>query len=234
MNNEYNTFESIERYLLNEMAEQERLAFEEKLAGDTALQAQTEEMRLLIEGIETRAMKEKLDSIHAGMIQDENRTHSGSRSIMRYLPWAAALALLVSVAIWLTNDTNQHWKTYYEADPGLPTLMGNNDEYKFMEGMVFYKDNQFKSAKTHWESLYTENKSDTLNYYLAMAELNLKNYAAAEPYLKKVEPGSAFYRDAQWYLALLKVKYNETAEAVELLQNLDSDRAKELLQDLQR
>lgn len=229
-------FEQIERYLLNEMEASEQEQFEVKLASDETLQHEVALQRQLLAAVE------------AGSFQQKNRGSKGEGKTMRKLfvtKWyaAAAVLLLTIVGAWyfyvLPLRETDLFTSYFQPDPGLPVVMGNNTvSYAFNDAMISYKEEKYTDAIAVWEGLAAQiGTSDTLEYYIGVANLNMGNLSKAEPYLAQIAQNShsAFQRRAIWYLALLKIKEGEQEKAGVLLKQLpDREEAVRLLEKLRK
>jgi tetratricopeptide (TPR) repeat protein len=67
-------FDAIDRYLCNDMTEEERNAFEQRLRNDGRLQEAVGEFDILIQGVEMAVLKEKMNSFHTQIVNRE--THN--------------------------------------------------------------------------------------------------------------------------------------------------------------
>ena len=226
--------EKIERYKLHQMTEKEKTSFELELKEDAHLYQLYQEHAALINAVNTMGMKKSIAAFHSN-ISTPKRTETPSFLKKHAWKWAAVILLLVTVGVGIFQQQKSSlFRTYYHPDPGLPTLMSSDSNAEFMEGMVYYKEKQFKRAKRDWLNLYNaDNKNDTLNYYLGMAEINLKNYQQAENYLNQVNQASVFYSKSRWYQALILIKQDRKSEAETILRSLNTHEAVELIQKIQ-
>src|SRR5690606_36367030 len=105
-----------------------------------------------------------------------------------FLKIAATLAILVSVGIWALlqkSPGEKLYRQYFTPDPGLPTVMGNTDNFTFNEAMVYYKQGDYGAAIAQWEGLLPQKRdNDTLNYFLGAAHLAHGNVPEAIPFLE--------------------------------------------------
>ena len=235
-----NEFERIEAYLLGEMTAEEQIIFEQELEQNPTLKTETEELKTLIESVETSSIKELLNDFHKE-IENQKVAENPYKKILHFSSWkwvAAACILLLVGAFWFFKDftaQNNLYKKYYEQDPGLPTVMGETDNYKFYEGMVDYKQGNFDNALENWtELLEKKPTNDTLNYFAAMAYLGKNELEKAENYLIETQKISTsnFKNDAAFYLALIYLNQNKTEKAKEILQNSSHPKVREILSEL--
>jgi hypothetical protein len=229
--------ELIERYLLGQMAMPEIADFESKLQSDHLLKQQVEEQKLLMLAIEESMLRTRLDGFHKGMrntvIKDVNAItlpHEYSQpAVVKKMPWkkwlsvAAIFTLLAFSAWWVllkpTRD-QQLFANYYQPDPGLMTAMGSTEEYDFNRAMIDYKSGHYDSAIASWTRQLSVNPgSDTLQYFIASAQLANKNFTGALKYFEAViqQPASPFFAEANWYAALAAIQAGDKTRAAKFL-----------------
>jgi tetratricopeptide (TPR) repeat protein len=123
----------------------------------------------------------------------------------------------------------------FKPDIGLPLKMNTENAHGFYEGMLDYKQENYKEAIEKWQVLLkTTPENDTLNYYLGVAHLALGKAAKSLEYLESQERfrQGIFKEDAAWYAALAKIKEGKPEEAGLLLQKYPSKRNSNLLNEL--
>ena len=231
--------ETIERYYNGSMAKEEQENFEAKLQQDESFQQEMEDIKSLLLGIETQALKEKMDEFHEGLaIQMISKTPPSKVRFLHFRNIAAAVIIvLASVSFWFFNGSSNEklYSTYFKPDPGLPTTMSTTAEYSFYDAMVSYKRGDYKTAISKWEKQAVKSpNNDTLTYFLGVAYLADKKVEEALPYLVKSSQNksSVFQQDAQYYLGLVYLKKDNKAEAIRYLKRSNSEHTKKLLEEL--
>lgn len=105
--NEYNREEQIERYLLGKMEEAEVRDFEARIAADSELSAEVEEMRELFDSLnhhaEVSRLKTRLDVIHDSMRRKERLPKREKISRRRRFFTTTAIAASVSIITFITS-----------------------------------------------------------------------------------------------------------------------------------
>lgn len=232
--------EAIERYLRGRMNDSDRADFEERMNKDEQFQKTVAYYAGLMEGIETASLKSRLDDYHAEVESVEKTTSSQPADSTKRYPFvkylvAASLLFVVGLTAWIIafqqNSQHQLFVAYFEPDPGLITPMSSTDQYEFYSGMIDYKRENYRQAIAKWEPLLKENsRSDTLNYFLGVAELASGSENEAMPYLKNTleTSESAFINEAYFYLGLAYLKDGNIEAALEALQQSDLEQAAEL------
>ncbi|MCB0445210.1 MAG: tetratricopeptide repeat protein [Gelidibacter sp.] len=231
--------ETVERYHNNTMPANERKTFEAQLQNDTNFKAQVADIKTLLLGIETQALKEQLDSFHNEL--SKTSTIIKPKPNVRFLNFkkvavAAILILSLGAFWWFSSSTNSKlYANYFTPDPGLPTTMGTTDNYAFFDAMVNYKQGDYKTAISKWKKLeLNDPKNDTINYFLGVAYLADKNTDKAITYLNKTVkvPESVFTKDAYFYLGLAFLKSEKTDKAKEAFQKSSSKKSEGILKAL--
>ncbi|MFT3680039.1 MAG: hypothetical protein QM791_07180 [Ferruginibacter sp.] len=230
MNTEYTIsteeFESIEQYLLGNLPQQEKLAFDNRLQQDIEWAAKVKEVSLLTVGIEAAVLKEKLNTYHAKLPNNTQEKKGGRIISFNFkMLLAASVVLFAAVGVWLFfargNSYERMYADYYKPDPGLVTAMGTTDNYLFNKAMVDYKTGNYKKAIGAWSELKAGlPPNDTLNYFLGAAQQADGNSTAALTLLKQAAADTAnpFYKDACWYTGLALLKEGHVQEAVPYLE----------------
>ncbi|MDC7994209.1 tetratricopeptide repeat protein [Altibacter sp. HG106] len=234
-------FETIERYLKNNMSAEEQERFQQQLIEEPTLQQKVNEVRMLIDGVEAASLKEKLNTYH----EEVSATHSKvidppkliSTPEKNYTRWYAAAGILVALIgiFWFlnrTSPTEQLFAQHFEPDPGLPTTMSTSGNYAFFEGMVDYKQGKYDEALSKWEPLLEASpENDTLQYFLGMAHLAKDESKEALPYLEKVAAmtSSSFLSEANWYLGLSYLDLNQPKKATRVLKRSDVPASQEIV-----
>ena len=213
-------FRLIEDHILDRMSGADRADFDAQLENDADLREETHAMRENILAIElggfSRSIKEVVASERNVRSIDRDRN---DRS-MRYLAYAASIAILIALAIWSLTRPPLHerlYSEYYHPDPGLPVAMSATDDHLFHDAMVAYKLGDLKEAREKWTSLLGDlPENDTLLYYIASTHLNEGRPEAAIPLYEQVvrDTSSVFAVKARWYLFLSYVYLNDREKAM--------------------
>ncbi|MBC8767753.1 hypothetical protein H4O18_07090 [Arenibacter sp. BSSL-BM3] len=233
--------ELFERYLLNEMDKAEQLAFLAKLDADASLNAEFNEFKKLFSAVEEASLHERMNEYHKTFETYSSKEATSKKRFPFRINYgiAASVILLLSLGgIWYFNGGNKTEKLFdefYSPDPGLPTVMGDTNNYDFYEAMVAYKHGDYDQAIEKWKKLLvTKQQNDTLNYFLASAQMAIGDEKAANAGFLKViaNKGSVFEDEAYFYLGLEALKRGAIPEAKSLLELSKKEASKELLNHL--
>jgi len=238
--------ERIERYFSGEMDDLERLAFDKEVMSDEKLAIAVKEYRRILQGVKTYGLQQKLGRLmeETSLLQNEsNVTSSRRKSLWIYVAFAAILAGAIYFLILAKSPNTeaetapQLYMAYYYPDPGLPTRMGNNDDFDFDRGMVDYKLGAYKKAIEQWEDLSAIDAR--VKYYLGAAYLADNNVERATPFFEGLTKEDEFYDRSQWYLSLIALKKDDIDSSIEhlnsilqLKQSPYQERAQKLLNEL--
>lgn len=226
--------EEFEQILLGQMDLKEEALFHKKLDNNDILRKQFEEFKNLFFAIEEVGLRNRLDKFHEG-VQEEK---GGQKLNFNVYQIAAGIIVLIALGIWVFNRQSPNEKLYqqfFTPDPGLPTVMGTNDNYAFYEAMVDYKQGNYSVAIEKWEKLLgSKPKNDTLNYFLGVSHLANNNVDIAIDYLKLLtdEKSSVFYKDINTYLGLALLKKGKIDEAKSILAKSNSPKGQKVLSKL--
>lgn len=228
--------ETFENYLLGKMGVEQESAFTKKLDESLELNKQFEEFKNLFLAVEEGALRSSLNDFHQGL-EEKPRAENPKFNVLQI---AASIAVVLALGIWLLNRPNVNERLYNEhftPDPGLPTVMGSNDNYAFYEAMVDYKQGHYDIAIRKWEKLREKKPTnDTLNYFLGSAYMANDNIEKSISYLESTLEfdNSIFEDDARFYLALAQLKNDDPEKALFYLKLVSKERSAPLLKKMEK
>ncbi|WP_111308582.1 tetratricopeptide repeat protein [Confluentibacter sediminis] len=226
--------ETIECYYNNSMDRDDRIIFEKKLQDSPEFKEQVEDIKTMLLGIETQALKEQLDDFHKEIPLEKNKIR-----FLQPLKIAVAAAIIIAFGcFWFfSGSSNQKlYAKYFTPDPGLPTTMSNSDDFEFYDAMVNYKHGDYDKAIQKWQVLYQKQATnDTINYFLGLAYMSHDKIEAAKPFLQKVTETKKpfpFLSEAYYYLGLAYLKEGQIELAKENLGLSNTEQSQKLLNEL--
>jgi tetratricopeptide (TPR) repeat protein len=227
--------ETFERYLMDQMDLAEKKGFEEKLRTQIDLSQNFYAFKVLFEVVEENALRATMDGFHNQMAETETLPILRQPKLKPWFAIAATIAITIGVGLWFfsrpqTGETL--YKDHYSQDPGLPTVMGDTDNYAFYEAMVDYKLGQYTKALEKWEKqLSRKPNNDTLNYFIASALIGQDKIEPAMDYYTKViqQPNSNFKEEAYFYKGLIYLRQGKLEQAKTQFKKSGSPRANEIL-----
>jgi len=219
--------ELLMRYLDGEMTAAEREDFEKKLATDTALQTELENIQVAKAAVKFFGLKQKVAAIHQS-IMEEAKHHppvieiNRRRLIVRYTVAVAASILLLFVGYWVY--------TFYTLSPN--KLYADN---YFTYELTTSRDSG-SSQESGIEKAYREKKYDEVIRLNAVSVVSAKDiFLTGLSYLEKGDPSraissfqvvltdadktkpSALKDETEYYLALAYLKNRDYDQSIELM-----------------
>ncbi|MEL6673861.1 MAG: tetratricopeptide repeat protein [Bacteroidota bacterium] len=234
----------IEAFVLDQLSQEDRAAFEAELVADAVLAAEVAQFR------EAQAAAEAQGQVMLKASFREKyqagKTNSGL-SITWYMAAAAAVLVLALVYWWSRPEsaltTDALYAQYNQpVDLSLERGSGAADSL-FSLANAAYQAGEFEGAIPLLEELLADSTFDRKPYarlHLGICYQQLRQWEVAEQALEAIPPASSFYYQARWHLALISLKQEDVTVARTRLQLLvDQSRtygpqAQELLQALQK
>lgn len=229
----------IGEYLSGELSASETLSFENRLSTEPIWKEKVEEIRIITLGIQEASLEQMLSTLRHE--KTNNKTVSMKSAVWKRWLVAASVITIVAIGTLLIFNKPKNEKlfaAYYKNDPGLPVVMGDGDNsnYTLYDGMIDYKEGNYNKAIKKWNSIGNNNRfTDTLNYYIGVANIGAGNLTEAIKNLEHVseKEDSRFYEKAMWYLSLIYIKQKKNDAAKNLLNKISAiPEAKTLLSHL--
>ncbi|MFV0565157.1 MAG: tetratricopeptide repeat protein [Flavobacteriaceae bacterium] len=233
--------ETVERYINGSMSQQELNGLNQKLEADHELKMAFHDIKTLLLGIETQALKEELDQYHKTIPLSEKQLSTKNSRFTKLSKIAIASVIVLAIgSLWLFGKPTHEklYAKYFKIDPGLPTTMGNTDNYEFYNAMVYYKHGDYDDALLKWKEL-SKNKpyNDTLNYFIGVTFMAKKNTEEAISYLEQTINSKNHFvlkSEAHYYLGLAYLKEGKIEQSKKHLDLSNSENGKALLFDLNK
>ncbi len=244
---------TLDRYLRDEMSDQERRTFEEQLSNDDALTNELALQRDAIEGIRldgSHALKKRLQAVEAELTEPAPVIGDDKKTNRRFLmTWVAIAASLLTVVLLgylfvpSASSPQELYAAHYQPFPNLinPAQRSTKvEEATVLEQAVrAYDEQQYDQAIALFEQ-GNALSAPGYTFYHAASYLALNQPARAIPLLERVvqEKTDLFYEPSLWYLALAHLKANDPEAAKPYLQTLTeregdyTEEAQELLEEL--
>lgn len=232
------------RHFSGELTKEEEVKFNSLLESDTDFKEQVEfesDLQKAIIKSKNKDLKAKLVSLENDL---KNKQVNKPKSKINVWKIAASIALLI-VASWFgyQNFTGVNYsKLYTENYTTYPNTVftierSTSDNSLEYEAFSAYEAKNYKLAIKKFDE--APNK-EYFTFYKAQSYLNLDNLDNAEVLFKQViKDNNEFIAEANWYLALIKLKQKNKTEAVNYLEsltknyNFKKDQATAILKKLQ-
>ena len=218
----------IEKHLLEQLNEGERIAFDQRL-GDSDFKKELDlQMDLKVafkaEGRE-HLKKQLIDFEHKIPHAKEKENRSSSRfSIGRILTIAASLVFLFLAAYWIVQEIpnkNGSYAQYFEPYPNIiaPIAKGKTEDDQRSKAFQTYELKNYPEALTLLNALPVQD--ETTAFYKGLCELALQNPKEAISYFDQVkDTENSLYYPGLWYKALVLLKLDKMEDAKLLLERV--------------
>ncbi len=213
----------IEQYLLKNMKDSEREAFEDELNSDPYLKKITEKKQLIIRGIKAgfnAELKLKLKR------EDQRLKRMVKTRRIKYISGIAAILIIGVFSTFFLNSVKQDpikiYEKYYQTYPNISIPLSRSDE-NTDNPYYLYETGNYKAALTGFKALINDKPGDEAAlFYAAVIYMELADFENAIEYLKRVtaENPNRFTRPANWYLSLAYIHSDNIEIAVKYLDEL--------------
>lgn len=222
MESELGNIELFDRYLNNQMPEDERLVFESRLAIDSSFR-EDYTTYCKVEG----SLK-KLGAEHRLKQQliNADRARKASANKLKALRWvsisaAASILLAIGLFVGLSKSGEERlFAKYYVKDAGLPVYLGEGQDKALADAMSQFKAANYNDALKEFEQL----NSDTAKFYSALCLIELNEQGKAKTLLGSLQESKSNFiaQKSQYYLLLLSIRDGNSVEAKVLFNKLYS------------
>lgn len=250
MNQEISKYNQFDRFLGDQMTNEEKNQFQEKLVGDNDLLQEFEEYKALIGSVkelEKEQFRNQLLDRGRNIIEQEyvdtqnQETSTKVRSLwqQKYFKWAAVAASIIILLVpastyFYTNMIfpNQLFNQYYSPYENVvaPTVRGGEGEQKTIEmqqSLQSYTATNYQQAIVDIREFIDDNpkwKNDVA-LYLGISYLETGNTAkAVQTFQDIIKAENQFDDQARWYLAMSYLKEDQIEDARQQLQLLANDK----------
>ena len=216
--------EEIRRYLEGDLSHEELKQFEQKLATDPDLAGEVRDYENLVSGLEAAGLdhfKSEVEGWETQYLDDRNARQEEVKeekafSLARYIPMAAAVALLLFAGVYffLNRDPAPQalYAEYYTPYPDMLTDRGDTTINKSGRNMLLagIEAYNYKNFQLAIENLQTYIKAQPAHkgaaLYLAISQMEINQFDAAAANFKIAQQDPVFKQQAEWYEALLNLK----------------------------
>ncbi len=213
----------IEQYLLKNMKDNAREAFEYELNSDLDLKKLTEKKRLLIRGITAgfnAELKLKLKK------EDKRLKRMVKTRRIKFISGIAAVLVIGVFSTFFLNSLKQDpikiYEKHYQAYPNISIPLSRSNE-NTDNPYYLYEKGDFQAALTGLNALIDDKPGDEAAlFYAAIIYMELADFENAIEYLIRVtgENSNRFTRPANWYLSLAYIHSDKLEIAAKYLDKL--------------
>ncbi len=223
----------IDDYLLGKMSDQEVHLFEHTMSQDEDLQKEVNQMRLILESIESygdQKLKNKLNLIHENHLEQTASVKKYQLN-KKFISAAASILIIISsyFAYYQFHNINQSPETIYQLYYSTPEFNMASRSHIMEASQTaesYYKIKDYTNAIEELEE-YSQNNPEDLSamFYKAICLHEIELDSSASILLNKIIDNNhpALSDDARWYYSLILLSNHEIGQAKDFLKQLQSD-----------
>lgn len=218
-----------ENYILGDLSKKEIDAFEIRLKSDSKFRESFKTYKELSTFLEDKFENEESSAVFQNNLKNISTKYFNKQETTkkRFKPWqyamAASIALLISIVMF-NNMSTPVYSDYANSENISLTVRGEQDALLHTAENAF-NAKDYKKADEAFKSLMVIEKDNVeLQYYRAIANIEMNNFDVAEKLLIPLKNGQSAYKyKAIWYLALSNLKQNEYDDCLEILKTIPED-----------
>lgn len=227
-----------ENYLAGDLSDQQSSDFENKLNTDQEFKQAFTIYKQLSANLEHEIgnkdqiadFKANLDTIsHRYFVKQEDKQNPIERKkTFNFYKLAIAASIALVMGFFAYNQFSgganySDFNTHDTVDFAVRSTEGNVG--LLIKTTKAFNNKDYKKAKAYLEELLQDNPDNVeYNFYYAITNIELDNFAIAETILGDISIGSSAYNNkAKWYLALSKLKQQKEAECIKILKTIPED-----------
>jgi hypothetical protein len=231
---DYTLFES---YLSGDLTQEEQTAFKARLEADHAFKEAftiykefSSNLEHSIGNEEKNAdFKANLEAISAKHFNKETTTGNvESKKTFSLYKYAIAASVALLMGFFVYNQFSggasySDFNTHQTVDFSVRGSEGNVG--LLIETTKAFNNKEYEKARTYLEELLQGDPDNVeYNFYYAITNIELDNFAKAETTLESISQGnSAYINRAKWYLALSKLKQDKNEACIAILKTIPAD-----------
>ncbi|WP_442267176.1 tetratricopeptide repeat protein [Tenacibaculum sp. ZS6-P6] len=239
----------IERFLRNELSEEEKLSFLKRLEDDLnfkehyllekqLFESLNEESWSFIDNVDDAEVKEYEELYNSAEVKaireaikgvaKTKTTNNRSKVIALVSGFAAAIIFILASNIFLkeTVDAETLYANHIQLEK-LPSFVtrSETENAKLIDAEILFKAKRYEDALAIFSIELEENKKSAVFIYKALSEIELKKFDEAKNTLKTLINSDLIDAEkGQWYLGLLYLKSNNKKEAKKVFKKITKEK----------
>lgn len=196
-------------------------------------ETESEAFRSNLSSISNKYFKEKLE------VSEEDSEEKSSKKSFGFYKYVFAACVFVLFGVFTFNQfSNPSYSDFNNFDTVSLTVRGENDALLKTAEKAFNSKDFAAAEKAFAQLIETDKNNAEWNLYSGISNIELNNYDEADDILTEIANGNSAYKNkAIWYLALSKLKQEDTLACIDILKTIpeeadDYERAQRLLDQL--
>lgn len=247
MNSTNPYFDLVDRYLEQDLSEEEKAQFNADLLTNVELKKEYDLQKKVNSFLGDKDFHEFFDKINK--IEDELNLEKGKSKQKRYLWYAAAASVIIimganifSPIFYQVPSGTELFANNYEIAPSVLSNRSNSDDlFMLDQGLVAFDEERFEQSSFVLKEYLREHQNHQMaQFYLALSHIEMDQMEDAITSLipLSIDENCLYNDQASWYLALSYIKTEQFKEAIIELEKISKqkhykkDEALELLEKL--
>jgi len=224
-------FTFFEAYLSEELSEEERLSFENRLKKEDELSEAFNNYKELYGFLEhkfttekaTEAFTKNLNEISEGYFANKKKT-----KVIKFRPWqyaaAASVVLFLGITMFNNFGMNPVYSDFAVHEALSLTERGNLNQL-YLNAEQAFNSNDYKQAEQLFSEILVANPNLVeVELYKAISLIEINQFTSADKILLGISNQNSAYKfTAKWYLALSKLKQKKYDDCELLLKEIPGD-----------
>ena len=221
-------FTFFEAYLSEELSEEERLSFENRLKKEPELSEAFNNYKELYGFLEHKFTTEKATETLRGNINEISKgyfTIKKKTKVIKFKPWqyaaAASVVLFLGITMFNNFGGNPLYSDFSEHEILSLTERGNQNQLYLNAEQAFNSKNYVHAEQLFSEILVANPNLVEVELYKAISLIEINKFASADKILLAISSHDSVYKfNAKWYLALSKLKQKQYDDCELLLKGI--------------
>lgn len=222
-----------DKYIRNDMPEEDRGEFEDLLAQEPSIQTQFTSYKDGIDALKIVGVKNQMNAI----LKKKQKVSRTIKLTSWTLAGIAASIVIVIGSLYIFAPKESLFDQYFEPYPDITSVRKGNMSSELERGYNFYNSGEYNQAINRFENILPQ--SDTLLFYCGLSYLSLNKPTEALHKLNRIQGQSIFQSQIHWYKGmafLLMTDIDSVRIILESFQPNDFkyNKSKELLDQLKK
>lgn len=226
-------YETIERYILGELTEDELTSFEQKMETDAVFKQEVLLYKTVNKSLQNKYSSQNKKEALTATLQKMNTKHFESAKNLSQKPNGSflskilkisSIAAILVIGFFLLKPQVNLYSTYAEHQ-NLELQVKGNNESTLLETAELFNDKNYEAAAPLLKNYLAENPEDEeIQIAYGISLLETEKIAEAQQIFTSIyDKNTVFKNKAAWYLALSFLKQKNELQTIAFLNKIDSE-----------